>query len=405
MRFRKYPANLISVLRLYAWLALAFSILHIPAKAFAQTDVLSKAYTQFKPKLEDALQQRGADPQRQAFHFVILFNSVRTQGPANQLTRDIYHGLLYHYLLHSDGVADEVSFVPFQLQVRPEAAWNQTYSREVADQLYNRLPTRPQEPAKWHDIEGALREALDKADHPDSCVYIVLSDTETSDTPNRTVNDPAYKKLMHDRNIMNIAPSQNRITDFYMDPGGQTVTGTAFYRIYVPDRLKPLGTFPETRNAILSGKPGDRSPPPCTGKPCESCNGPGCIQKNRIPVWPFIVALVVALGGCGGAYLAWLLKPRSVRVVYNGITVNGHVRYGHPGYIGGEGAAVELAGMNKGTQVASLEVTPVGKVLLRGKGTYQIRFPQQSAIPITQEETSVTLSARPEDLKMRIKLV
>src|SRR5258707_7169009 len=80
-----------------------------PASAQAQDP-----FPAFKSELEKVLQDRNTDRQKNTYHFVVLMNTVATSGPEGRKMRNIYYGLLHHYLVPGD----KISLLPFQFKPR-----------------------------------------------------------------------------------------------------------------------------------------------------------------------------------------------------------------------------------------------------------------------------------------------
>jgi hypothetical protein len=347
------------------------------------------AFQKFRDSLEKALTDRGADPDRNTYHFVVLFNTVRTQGPAAQWMRDVYYGLLRYYLVGSPGGADKISFVPFQLHVRDEdVVWNRPFSLRDAQELYSHVPdTAKQEPGTvgGNDIEAALEKAVENAQDPDSAIYIVLTDSEVSQAPKSPRGyrlrgeDPGFAAMLQAKGVTQ-ALRQRR--DWQAeDATGQKHDVSVFYRVYAPDRLKPLAALQNTTRAqLLSENP---LPPPVENPPpvvTPGGNPPGSSAVPPTPeetggggwiVWAILGTVLTA--ALIGVYLARLMRVHSLTVGIQSLK-SVQVSYGKPVYLGGsEGKnMVQLDGLPSGTspveKVARLDVNWLGTVLLHSEG-------------------------------------
>lgn len=391
-------------------------------------------FSAFREKLDAALTKRLRDPARESFHFVVLFNSADTQGLSAQRMRDIYYGLLRHYLIGTPDASDKISFVPFQLKVRDEAVWNQTYSTDNGESLYRRIPDAPIKTPGLeggNDVEGALltaAEEIGRQDTTDTCVFITLSNTEVSQSPSTpsggrasyplTNSDPEYRTRLENARLT--LADRGQINWVVTRPDGVRVQTPVYWRIYLPTDLKRLGDLKgSTRDQILSGSPnangGDSKIKPnlpqkkaeLHSRPANAAKPPQAKPDYTLPAVIAIVILLV-LGAAG--YMAWLTRPREVMV---GVTVPGAVRpefgsplvvkYGAPLQLSGsegEGAAA-VTGLPEKLVVARLEVSPSGAVLLQNDGNWQV---ENAPVTVGREETEARLAQNLADRDTHYKL-
>jgi hypothetical protein len=323
-------------------------------------------------RLKRAISDAGHDLDHERYHFVLLINTVRTAGAGSQWSRDVVGHLLRRYL--TDG--DHVSIAPYQLNVRPEAVWDEPFARATADTVYKRIPLLPELPVTGHDTERAVMEAVSRLGSPSSAIYITLSDSEASQRPGaapKLVRSTLVEwTAMLDAGHLREA-GKGRIEGIAHDAQRRPHTAVLYYRLYLPSQLQPLAT-------------GIKRPPPppiVIVEPPRIVESPGGKGKDepppRVP-WLPIVALAVCVGGLGG-YSMWLRQPKGVRVHFAGHDHPGVVRLGTATLLGGPGCkGVELPDLKEGTKLGELSVTGTGKVILRARAPYSIASPQEPVI-------------------------
>jgi hypothetical protein len=391
----------------------------------AQAQDALAPFPAFKSELERVLVDHNTDPQKDTYHFVILMNTVSTAGPEGGKMRNIYYGLLHHYLVPGD----KVSFLPFQFRPRSDYAaaggskqnWNRDYSPEKANELYLLTPTGadPTEANGGHDLEGAMQAAARQAQNPESSVFILLSNQETSQPPTGgTLVNPADDPIQVGKGHLERVKA-----DRY--PKSGSAGPVIFYRLYLAQKgvFKPLGVSgppraetvkeqesrfhwddkgdapePQTAGASSGTSPDtDKAlnphPTPPTRPEVKPESGSESGSGAGIPGWLLgtLIGLVM-LGGAGGYYL-WLTRPRSIQINH----LLKSIRYSQPLYIAGEKTTgkniAELPGVPQGQRVARLEVSPGGAVTMRGEGFYTVAKPGGANL--------VELKTRPQTVSVK----
>jgi len=357
-------------------------------------------FADFQTSMEQTLKVHGLDPQHQALHYVVLLNTVSTQGPVPQGMRNILEGLMRHYLAApTSGPGDMASFSAFEMHLRPEGqVWNQSFSTGVADTLLKSVPDRPQNRIEngGHDVEASVLEAINHLNSRTSAVIIVLSDTEISHTPltqpNYALEDNKadFTKRLASAGFAEAArePLHGNFTG--NSPDGE---GTLWYRIYLPTTPKALASMPEGR--VVAPLIPSR-PPVTTTKPDRNLviTDPGqtaSAQSSEIGVWPYIAFGFVAI--CLGIYLHWIFQPRTVQVGSS----TGTVRFQQDVFVGNTPSAganlgrnaIQVPEMPVGQKLGVLRLTPLGEVILRGVGRYKI------------DQGQVVLTATPKRVVVR----
>lgn len=425
------------------WILAVLSVIAMMNFAYAQSGQDSfYPFSEFRQILDQSLIDHGMKPEQESFNFVVLVNTVRTQGPRAQWMRNIYHGLLKEYLAEEGSNSDLVSFVPFQIDVRKDyAAWNRRFSNIEAEELYKLSPNTPETISGFiggHDAEKALLMAIEKAKPINSSVFIMISDAEVSHTPDQpkdyqlTVSSPIFSQTLKNAGIEEV--KRGRIDGESPDTQSRMAPVTIFYRIYLPDGLTPLAvrTKPRPSGSSLSDLPGSIS---VTVKPEEALSSATitAIPKDKTsgkskkliigketvlqqgiyqikatadgfgdwqsgitiesgdrrvltiildkPVpWAGVLIAVLLAAGIAG-YVLWLMKPRSVLIGSRQDTV----RYGRPRRIGGEGIgtdAIVLPEITNGQKIGVIEVTPTGSIIIKGEGFYTPSTPRENGCVI-----------------------
>ena len=365
-------------------------------------------FPDFQTSMEQALKSHGLNPQHQAFHFVILLNTVSTQGPVPQGMRNILEGLLRNYLMApASGTGDMISFTAFEMHLRPEGqVWNQPFSTSTADALLKSVPDRPQDRLEngGHDVEGSVLEAINHVNSHASDIIIVLSDTEISHTPltepNYSLEDrkPNYTKRLAAAGFEEVAraPLHGNFTG-----NGSADEGTVWYRIYLPTAPQalaslPAGRAPATQAANRPAGQGSVPTSPIAGTanqvpelPAHDQVAPDQTSGNAL--WPYIsIGMVfIALG----SYLYWLFQPRTVQIG----SATGYVRFQHDVFVGNAPNGSTSLGRNAiqvpeapaGQKIGVLRLSPMGTVTMRGTGRYKI------------EQGQVVLTATPKKVVVR----
>ncbi len=311
----------------------------------------SAPFPEFRAQLHTALlAQRGIDLDKNAFHFVILYTTMRTGEPANQLMRNVIHGLLESYLIGNGRQYDEISLAPYELHVRTDLAkWNQPFSHDKIGWWQKQIITYPENRAEkgGHDDEQALVDAVAVNRHPGQTIYIILSDAEASAPPSDNVNYPLFtiqlKPSDWPSKLNELALDKIHSDSFTLDMpdstrGNQVFPATMFYQVFAPKNLTPLFT------PILREDP---TPPN--------------------PLWFLLILLPFLIYG------AWLMLPRRVQVG----GAFGTVQIWQKTLIkGGEEAgpnAIPFPDAPTGTRVSTLVMNGLGEIRLRGEGFYGVR--------------------------------
>lgn len=352
-------------------------------------------FPDFQSHMEQALKTHGLDPQNQAFHYVVLLNTVSTQGPVPQGMRNIWEGMLGHYLTApASGPGDMISFSAFEMHLRPEGqVWNQPFSTGAADALLKTVPGRPQERSEngGHDVEASLLEAIGHLNSRASAVIIVLSDTEISHTPLTQLNypledrKPDYTKRLA---AAGFAEAARGSLHGNFTGSGASSEGTVWYRLYLPVAPQALASLPNGRfPASPAVNPHDQETE-TTSSNTETTNNPA----SGTDLWPY-VAVGVVLAALG-IYCYWLFQPRTVQIG----SATGPIRFQQDVFIGnvpaGGGSlgrnAIQVPEVPPGQKIGVLRLTPLGVVVLRGTGSYKIDTGQ------------VTLTAKPKTVVVRV---
>jgi hypothetical protein len=368
----------------------------LPATAQAPPDTAPRGpdsantNPQFFLEVREALMAQLAakhlDGGKQAFHFVVFYNTAAPVSPGYGKTREVITGLLYNFLVEGD----HISMVPFQLQARDDYAfWDRDFNRETAQEIA-KLPDRPVTEDSYsggHDLDAALLKTLKRLDRATlkRCIFIALTDGQQFfDTPLGIVNYPRANanQALQQAGFKKVV--EKSVPFPYSDHTDKQFWVT--YRIYLPEELEPLAplspatdkhapdtdigrTLRDHKCYDLWGKP--VLPPPNkkkndTTKPVPKARGDdgGIIA---------VVGAVVILGGIGG-YLTWLLRPRVLSIGVNSVRP-ATVKYGHPLLLGTEDNEklnmIQLDslpdGMSPKEKIARLEVTLTGAVQLSGE--------------------------------------
>lgn len=347
-----------------------------------KTDALYP-YEEFRSALQSALTERGADPDRQTFHFVVLMDTTRTDGPAAQWVRNICYGLLTRYLVAGEETSDIVSFVPFQLDVRQDySVWNQRFAPSNVPDIENKVPTRPANKpgvVGGHDIEAALLVALDTVRPTQSAVFVVISDSEVSEPPSSpseyllTHTKQSFEDDLRRRDIVLVRKSP--LTGTAHNAEGQEIGVNVYYRIYLPDNFAPLGTLAaKTRSEIVADQnlplPTQNGRDPTTPNSRKTTTSK-TDEPTEVPWWVWLIAVLLVIVVLLAFYAQWLFKPRHVQIGHS----SGTARFGRDTKVGGQGLdknAIELADVADGKCLATLQVTMFGQVIMRGYGSYSL---------------------------------
>lgn len=341
-------------------------------------------FADFQTNMEQALKVHGIDPQHQALHYVVLLNTVSTQGPVPQGMRNILEGLLHHYLVApASGTGDMVSFSAFEMHLRPDGqVWNQPFSADAADALLKSVPDRPQGRSEngGHDVEASVLEAIHHLNTPHSAVIIVLSDTEISHTPlmqpSYLLEDakPDYTKRLAAAGFAEAvqAPLHGNFTGT-----GSVGEGTVWYRIYLPIAPQALASFPAGRSStapVPAGQAGESQATIAPNQGATDQDQAATGQPSRADYWPYIAfgSVIVSLG----IYCYWLMQPRTVRIG----STTGIVRFQQDVFVGNAPAggvslgrnSIQVPEMPPGQKIGVLRLTPMGTITLRGLGRYKI---------------------------------
>lgn len=379
----------IPFVRLLFVLAVAIPLLILPSAVSAQDSLglgqdkrqIPSPYPEFSAKLSDALQKHGMDAQHQTFHFVILMNTVHTQGQEAQGMRNIYYGLLNDFCVSAPDTHDVVSFAPYQLNIREEgAAWNRDYSPAVANDLYKLVPTMAENvpgTVGGHDDEAALLEAIHHVKDPSSAIFILLSDSEVSQVPDEprgyqlTNSKPEFVATLQEYHIQEIIRGQFT-GEFPNTEGTKLRPVTMYYQIYLADGLKPLGTILKSRSDYNSEtKSPSRPEKPAVVTPTAATDNnlkrmATTDDSGLLVLVPIAVVLVAGI-----VYFFWLKKPRGIQIG----AITGRVQHGKRQYVGGERGGQNvlcIPGVDTDAKFASLNVSLNGSVIMRGEGKYTV---------------------------------
>jgi len=343
---------------------------------------------EFMARLKVTATAAGRDVDTEAFHFVLLLNTVRTAGAGAQWARDVASHLLRNYLT----VGDRVSIVPYQLAVRPEAVWDQAFESVPADRLYRTIPLEPMQPVLGHDTERAVLQAVQRLGSSPNAIYITLSDSEASQRPldhrwNETMQRE-WRRLVEGGALREA--EKGRITGIALDAQRRPHPATLYYRTYLPGQLEPLATGIK------------RPTPPLieTGKKQE-------IVSPRLDgqgVWPLVLGLLGAVAVLGalsyGAY--WLLQPRQVTVRYRDDEYHGSVTMGSQTRIGGKDCkGIELPGLDDGAKLLVLTTDALGRVVARGHAPYTIISPKEPVM-LSSAHRRLTIKRMDDTLDLEI---
>lgn len=363
-----------------------------PARSFEGTATKPPEYfLEFERRLNAVLTAHGVDPESHTFHFVILFNCTDPQSGGYDRMRDIVFGLLRDYLVEADGVSDHVSFVPYQLKVREDkVVWDQSFSRTAAENLYKQIPDTPVDPPGFRggrDMGTAILEARDTAKENgelNQTVYLVLTDGKYYGSPIEPANyrlvdrDPELKK----DGIVKEADQQHTWTITNRD--GSTGQVSAFYRIYCPETLKPLGDLPAPGRSERVTQPWQTASTNAssggTTRQVHSTESkantkPPYTKSAETDYTPLIVVgvVVVCLLGLGG-YLFWITRPRTVQIGVNSLR-SASVVFRKPLYLGTsedeQNNMLKLDSLPDDVpakeKLARLEVTPLGSLVVNSQ--------------------------------------
>lgn len=332
------------------------------------------SFDDLKRGLARAVERSGGDVQSGTYHFVVLLNTVRTSGPRSQAIRDLYHGLLYRFLVGDTRWADWISFSPFELDVWGKSVWNQRFRPKDADELFVLVPKRPQvrvDSDGGHDQEQAVLSALKHVRAKESTVIIVLSDTESSDPPISPVGYVLSKNSTFQQELKNDGFALAGSGRIYgrSARNNQPVSFCVFYAVYAYHKLRPLDTLTDTtRDKILQIQMGQPRFPKQTKPIADKRQEVGAgANWAMISLAGVVIAVVLVLVW----YWSFLNKPRFVMI--DG--VQGTVHYGRPVYVGGpadDARCIRPPQLSGNQRVALLEVKANGSVTIRGYGPYQV---------------------------------
>jgi hypothetical protein len=351
------------------------------------------AFQTLRSALNEVLAGPNLDPQRHAYHFVVLMNTAKTEGAGPQMMRDICYGLLRYELAAGPGSGDEFTLVPFQLHVREaDSRWNETFSPQRAPELYSSIPLSPAIEAGTkggNDIEGALLQAASQVKDPQSALYITLSDNEVSQPPVQpatySLTDADPQSLAARLKAAHLVEAKSGRVEFSQQeatPGAGAVY--IYYRIYTPDNLRPLGEWTTTtRDQLLAGTPPPAPAPHSTApqhpvapvhSEADQRPAPKVPVANPEPApdytWLIVGLVVVALLGAGIGYSVLAKRPHSISVGVNSMRT-AQIVPGRPLFLGaGEGnGMIPIDGLPDdvapGEKVAQVDVSPFGAVTVR----------------------------------------
>ncbi len=347
----------------------------LPARAEESPAECLVSFDTLRNDLGKAIAKSGSDAEKGTFHFVVLMNTVRTNGPRARAVRDLYNGLLSQYMIQNDKYADKVSFSPFELDLWGGSVWNETFRKSRIRELYALAPKSPQirnGSLGGHDDERALLSALSRVELPKSTVIIILSDSEVSEPPVRpgeyglAAKDPEFTKTLETTGFE--LATRGRIEGRNVDGAGQPVPFAVFYSIYAPSSLQPLAELESTSRSELLAKISQTTQQQSDNRP----EADGSAEIHPVN-WTAIVLIVLVLLLVGVAVWYWSFINKTQFVQIGGL--QGSVRYGKPTYIGGDPddqqciALPELSGRQK---VAVLEVQAKGNVIIRNHGKFQV---------------------------------
>ena len=228
----------------------------------------SEEFETFRKDLEATI---PGDLQRSRYHFVVLFNLARTDGPAVVSMVKIYDDLIKKYLVEEEGHGDLISFSPFQNELWPESYatgklryWNNEFSEGKIPDLINLRPTssdpnRPRQ--KGHDIEKAVCAAVRRIANPESAIFIVLSDSPSTD-PNEgpsMTQEPNWDAILRQHLIGEARPNGAGTEANRKGTAGKA-DNPAYYSIYYSKNLSPLSRLVKSRTDL--GKERGAPPPP-----------------------------------------------------------------------------------------------------------------------------------------------
>jgi hypothetical protein len=362
-RYWRVARNLLAILNLTLVLA----------PNSAQAEAAQPPFPAFQQVLEQTLKAKGFDPQHQTFHFVILMDNVRSADPVGQEMDAIANGLLDHYLVTTSEASDEVSFVTFQLDVlQNHTQYNLPFSSDNAQSVKQLIPLGPA-PEGTHqggnDKEKALLLALKMVSDPQKAIYIVLGDTEKSQTP---LNEPNYQLARDSDDFKQVAGKYGMVawSPMSLTPDGPNAQ-PIYFRLYLPTGLTPLGGLTKSaRNEILTPSvassavnPVTLSPPSATVSSVESA------PKPESPSGGIVGGVLTAILFAGALfYFLWLRAPRNVQIgpVHDG------VRFGTPMFVVAQEDQLILTSKPGGSRIARLEVGWNGDVIMSGESFYTL---------------------------------
>ena len=369
-------------------------------RVLEQDSVPPAYFLEVRDALKTALSHNGQslDVGQQSFNFVVVYNAATPISAGYDKERDVIAGLLRHYLVPGD----YISLVPYQLKVRTaNAVWNRPITKESAAELFKTLPDKPEEEPGFeggHSLDAALLETLKQTppERLNNTIILALTDGTFLDTPKTPLHYvmPNADKAMAEAGFVKVDENSKHWNYTGGAPGAQF---SALYRIYLPQHLQALSpmtlspndappspgtarmTTREANVAALWGKP---VVPEVTNKPeVKQKNADTPIVKKDPPPAPpadytaaYVIGGGVLLLAVIGGYMAWLFRPRTLRVGINSIA-NVVVTFNKPVILGASEDSkkniFKLDGLPEGTaaseKVARLEVTPLGAVQLRGE--------------------------------------
>lgn len=363
------PSN-IGSLRCVRLVAIAIGIV-VMGPARSQETGPPPHVQEFMLRLERAVDTAGRDVDTEAYHFVLLLNTVRTAGAGAHWARDVASHLLHDYLT----VGDRVSILPYQLTVRPEAVWDQVFDRALAEDLYKKIPLEPMLPVQGHDTEGAVLEAVQRLEAPSSAIYITLSDSEASQRPPQhrwnEAKQEKWRGLFSSGTLREA--DKNRISGIALDAKRQPHPATLYYRIYLAGNLEPL------RSGITRPAP-DPVQPPRIEKPLPPPLPPPPPPPPATNIWLIVLRLLMGVVAIAAVLFGaiWLLQPRQITVRYGDGEYHGSVTVRSQLRIGGKDCkGIELPGLDDGTKLMVLSADALGRVVARGLAPYSIISPKE----------------------------
>jgi hypothetical protein len=340
-------------------------------------------FVEVRDALKSKMTERGLDPGKQAFHFVVLYNATAPLTAGYGREKEVIAGMLRHFFAQED----HVSLVPYQLWVRENmAAWNKPLSQDTAEQMYKQIPDKSERRDGYnggHDLDAALITALQKTREAgllDNTVFLALADGQFSDTPLEPKN---YALANADAELSkaNIVKAVEQARYWKYGGTDDTAQYSVTYRIYLPQSLKPLDIIKKPQGSSTL-RPSDTADTPRDESVAAIWGNPKIGEHKDKPAEDKptdYTGLLTVLGGMALLvvvvwYRAWLFKPRTLNVGINSLRP-ATVTFNKPLYLGAadnpKSNMVQIdslpSSVASNEKIARLELTPLGAIRLRGE--------------------------------------